>query len=229
MQGILCSKHSIGYLPLPKVANTSLKHAMFMLENGVRFSSAATGVPHIHHYYRHNSVEIDKAAFRFVVIRDPIKRFLSAYSNRVIHHRELSEEKVRLLADKKKRLKIKPGDFELDPDLSTFIRHLEKYQKIPSILIHTRPQSSLVTDLGFFSKVYRIESMDELGDDLSEITNHAVPIRHSQSGGPKIDVSSLAASELEKLRRYYQEDYRLLSRFYSFDDIREKWAGKHSP
>ena len=225
MQGILCSKHSIGYVPLPKVANTSLKHAMFELEHGTRFTAAATGVPHIHHYFRHH-VEIDDAAFRFVVVRDPIKRFLSAFSNRVIHHRELSEESIREVAEKRKGLKLKPSQFVFDPDLSRFIDGLENYQRIPSILVHTRPIAPLVQDLGMFTKVYGIETITQLQADLSAITKQPVSFRHAQSGGPKLHASCLNAAQLEKLRAYFDEDYRLLEPFYPFDRLWKEWKEK---
>lgn len=225
MQGILCTKHSIGYVPLPKVANTSIKHAMFELEHGASFTEAATGVPHIHHYYRHQ-VPIDDAAFRFVVVRDPIKRFLSAFSNRVIHHRELSEASVRSVAEKRKHLKLNPSQFVFDPDLGRFIEGLENYQRIPSILVHTRPIAPLVQDLGLFTKVYGIESIADVQADLSALVNRPVRFRHAQSGGPKLDVSLLNAAQLEKLRHYFDEDYRLLAPLYPFDRIWREWKEK---
>jgi hypothetical protein len=225
MQGILCSRHSIGYVPLPKVANTSIKHAMYELEHGTGFTEAATGVPHIHHYYRHH-VEIDGAAFRFVVVRDPIKRFLSAFSNRVIHHRELSEDAIRAVAEKRKRLKLKPSQFVFNPDLGLFIEKLENYQRIPSINVHTRPITPLVQDLGLFTKVYGIESITQAQADLSAIANRPVRFRHAQTGGPKLDVSCLNAAQLEKLRGYFDEDYRLLASIYPFDRLWREWKEK---
>jgi hypothetical protein len=225
MHGILCTKHSIGYVPLPKVANTSIKHAMFELEHGTRFTTAATGVAHIHHYYR-KQAQIEHAAFRFVVVRDPIKRFLSAFSNRVIHHRELSEESIRAVAENRKHLNLQPSQFVFDPDLSLFIDQLENYQRIPSILVHTQPITPLVQDLGLFTKVYGIESMAQAQADLSAIAQKPVCFRHAQSGGPKLHVSCLSAAQLEKLRCYFAEDYRLLEPFYPFDRLWREWKEK---
>ena len=42
-------------------------------------------------------------------------------------------------------------------------------------------------------------------------------------GGPKIDVACLDFEQLEKLRIYYQEDYRILNSWYSFEAIFEEW------
>lgn len=227
-QGILCEKYSIAYLPLPKIANTSIKHALFELENEVSYDQAAFDNQHIHSYFRKKTVPIDGAAFRFVVVRDPIKRFLSAFSNRVVHHRELSEAAIQALAENQQHLVPRPEHFLFDPDLSGFITNLELYQKIPSIFTHTRPQSSLIHNLEIFTKVYRIESLVDLERDLSDITQKPIRFRHAQSGGPKLDVSCLNADQLEKLRIYYQKDYQLLNEWYPFEAIREEWQSKQN-
>lgn len=224
MQGILCTTHSIGYLPLPKVANTSIKHTMYELENGKSFTSTGPEIPHIHQYFRMNKASIDEAAFRFVVVRDPIKRFLSAYANRVIHHKELSENYVRGQLDRKRKPKIDLDTFSYDPDLGQFIDNLADYQKITSILVHTRPLCTLIADLGFFTKVYPFESLPELVQDLSKITGKKIRLRHAQSGGPKISLASLSAEQLEKLRCYFHEDYQFLKDFYSLKAIEDEWS-----
>ncbi|MEO7100500.1 MAG: sulfotransferase family 2 domain-containing protein [Luteolibacter sp.] len=226
MQGILCTKHSIGYLPLPKVANTSIKHTMFELEHGERFTQAATGAAHIHQYFRCHKAAVSEGKFRFVVVRDPIKRFLSAYANRVVHHRELSAENIQALAIQKKKLKIKPGKIKPDPSPGEFVDMLEQYQRIPSILVHTRPVAPVVQDLALFSKVYPFEGLAELESDLSGIVGKPVKLRHAQTGGPKLDVSCLSAGQLEKLRLFFEEDYRLLHAFYPFERIQREWNEK---
>ena len=222
-QGILSEKYSIGYLPLPKVANTTIKHAMFELENEIFHDSNTFSYQHIHNYYRDKKTSINDANFRFVVIRDPIKRFLSAFSNRVIHHCELSEVAVRSVSGNQPYLKIKLENFPFDPDLGGFIKNLKIYQRIPSIHLHTCPQSSLIHDIEIFSKVYKIEELADLEKDLSDISQKPIRFRHSQSGGPKIDVACLDFEQLEKLRIYYQEDYRILNSWYSFEAIFEEW------
>ncbi len=227
MQGILCTRHSISYLPLPKVANTSIKHTMFELEHGGRFTQAATGAAHIHEYFRRHKAAVSEGKFRFVVVRDPIKRFLSAYANRVVHHRELSAENIQALALQKKKLKIKPAKFQPDPSPGQFVEMLDLYQRIPSILVHTRPVAPMIEDLGRFTKVYPFECLAELEADLSEFTGQPVTLRHAQTGGPKLDISCLSAGQLDKLRAYYEEDYRLLHAFYPYERILGEWTEKH--
>ena len=98
---ILFPKLSIGYQDLPKVASTSLFNFFHISMYGSEY--IATGNVHIHGYFNkslcpdvqvvsnHQKQHIPfRDFFRFTITRDPIKRFLSMYSNRVIYHRELS-------------------------------------------------------------------------------------------------------------------------------------------
>src|SRR5688572_19872202 len=94
------TRYPIAYYGTPKVACTSLKMAMYQFEFGkpwISYQDAAGKWWHIH-----NSWELDEPSrfveiagrnefFKFAVIRSPLDRFLSAYSNRVLHHRELSK------------------------------------------------------------------------------------------------------------------------------------------
>ena len=88
----------LGYQHVPKVATTSMFHWMYRL---IHDAHVATGAPSVvvkrRFFTEGPSVQNAETAvapykdyFRFALTRDPIKRFLSMYSNRVVHHRELS-------------------------------------------------------------------------------------------------------------------------------------------
>ena len=90
----LCHKHRFMYLGISKNASTSMKQLMWHLENGNR------GVDEpvlIHRYWGFKPVEgrsidrgdrrrlaVYKDYLRFVVYRDPVSRFLSAYHSNVL-------------------------------------------------------------------------------------------------------------------------------------------------
>ena len=90
--------NQLGYFPIPKVACTSIKTAMFLIEHGREYKPKIDinkkAVQHIHNYYEERLANIDSCDFKFIVIRDPIKRFLSAYNNRVAHHKKLTQEAI---------------------------------------------------------------------------------------------------------------------------------------
>ena len=244
INGLLCRKFSIGYFPIPKVANTSIKHIIYRMEFGESFSpeqhpsvihhkswlakkliKPMSGPPiykHIHDYYRKNLVNITEADFQFTIIRDPVKRFLSAYSNRVLHYKELSFEKINALSEFKKK-QINFDGFIYDPNISQFIENIETYLKVPAINMHVRPISTLISNLNSFTEVYPIESIPLLEEKLSSITNSIINIPKHQTGGYKIAISKLNLNHLDKVIKMYQNDYLLLSNYYSADDIRKEW------
>ncbi|MES9844974.1 MAG: sulfotransferase family 2 domain-containing protein, partial [Candidatus Sedimenticola sp. 6PFRAG5] len=72
---------NIGYFPIPKVACTSIKTALFIVEHDRPHDPVLDDGSNVHQFYKRKCREIDDCGFRFIVIRDPIRRFLSAYNN----------------------------------------------------------------------------------------------------------------------------------------------------
>ena len=215
---ILNSK--LGYFPIPKTACTSIKQTLYRLDLHTDFVSRKGHS--IHNYFaRRPMAPIDSIEFSFLVIRDPIKRLLSAYSNRVLHYRELSLE----------FLSSKSPEFVgqvpyCDPTLVQFINHLIEYSMIPNINHHIEPVSERLTskDLCQFGKIYPIENISSLGADLSTVLGRDVKFDRSQTGGRKIPLGELSLIQMKTLIDYYKEDYQLLSEFYTADKIMEEWA-----
>jgi hypothetical protein len=217
---ILDSK--IGYFPIPKVACTSIKEFMYQVENQAAFSPQGKDV-HVHAYFgkRLSGKKLASYEFCFVVIRDPIKRFLSAYSNRVTHHKELSRD---FISSEYPQYAEQLPFF--DPNMEIFIDHLEEYLQIEVIKHHIEPVSEHIaaTHLHQFSKIYPLENISSLECDLSEILGRDVKFGRSQTGGRKISLGELSLIQMKTLIDYYKEDYQLLSEFYTADKIMEEWA-----
>lgn len=198
----------LSYYPAPKCACTSLKKAMFRIQNGFDFRNFKINERRqfIHSLYATMKFERSSAMdreghFRFVVVRDPVRRFLSCYSNRVLYHKELSEKKLgdAALADG-----LRPN-----PTLSEFVDNLDLYRKHSwSITHHSEPQVFFFgSDPQYFSRIYDIRELDELCSDLSKLTGEPVAIGREQTGGPKIDIDSLSSAEIAKVRSFYHKDY----------------------
>lgn len=211
VSGVLAGVQSLGYVAVPKVACTSMKQALFRLGTGVDFQSDDVGT-HVHRYFADHSGDVTLADFKFLIVRDPVKRFLSAYANRVVHHRELSRKFITARAQ---RLRLDLDDFVFDPDLDTFLDRFTTYCKVGPILHHTRPVAHFVPDLGVFDKVYPIESMQELQADISRRIGRDFEVGRSQTGGPKIGIDELSLAQLERLFELYRDDYALLKDFYT--------------
>lgn len=209
--GVLVGGRSIGYVAIPKVACTSMKQALFKLGTGMEFHSSDVGT-HVHKYFKQHDGDITLADFKFLIVRDPVKRFLSAYSNRVVHHRELSRKFITARAQ---QLRLDLDDFVFDPDLDTFLERLAVYCKVHPILHHTRPVAHFLPSLSVFDKVYPIESMQELQADISRRIGQDFTVGRSQTGGPKIGIDTLSLPQLERLFELYREDYALLKDYYT--------------
>ncbi len=221
MKGIYLSGNSIGYRDIPKTACTSIKTALYKLETGKEFSAEEVGML-VHRYYNMKTTNISDAEFKFIIIRDPIKRFLSSYSNRVKYHGQLSKKYLEKSGNGK--LLLKKKTIPVKPSLSDFIRYLNEYLTIPVIRKHTKPVAEwLDGPLEFFDEVYKIEELYKLEKDISDRTKKEFILPRLQTGGEKISVNELGVKELEFLIDFYKEDYILLKDFYTVDEIYKTW------
>lgn len=207
---VILEEHKLSYIPVPKVACTSLKTMFFEIENGFLFRNFRTsGRPwHVHLFYPSipfADQDLARMAGHRVmaVVRDPVKRVLSCYSNRVVHHGELSEKKAgaQLLA----------ADLPCDPDLSTFIARLPEYcAAVESIWHHAMPMVDyLGRDPQFYTHLYPIERTADMQADVAQLTGVSAKLKRLQTKGPKIDPSALSTAERAAIQEFYAEDYAL--------------------
>ena len=211
---VILDEFKLSYIPVPKIACTSLKTMFFEVENGFPFKPfRASGYPWwIHRFYE--SVPFEKLAHarmaghrRIAVLRDPIRRLLSCYGNRVVHHRELSKGKA--------RKPLKRAGLPFNPDLPTFIAHLAAYcEAVPSIHHHAMPMVTyLGRDPSYFARLYAMAQLDELVSNLSDLAGHRLALQKLQTGGPRIEPDSLSAQERAQLEAFYAEDYAIYGRY----------------
>ena len=217
MKGLKFKNGAIGYRHFPKVACTSIKQEMYRVDNKVTYSESREG-RHIHDYYNARLVDIDECSFKFTVVRDPIQRFLSAYSNRVTHHMEASKkhlDEVGVVSD---------ITFPVyNPSLSQFMEFFDLYSKIPSISWHIKPYAEFIADFDIFDSIYPINEIYSLEKDLSEIIGENIKFGREQTGGKKFSVKELKSTDVDFLLDYYSKDYELLAQYFSVDDVWKKW------
>lgn len=73
---------------------------------------------------------------KFTVVRDPVSRFLSAYTNRVTYYRDMERECAQ---NPEIRSQFDELGLPAVPDLDVFIDNFEHYVNLsPSIRLHTR-------------------------------------------------------------------------------------------
>ena len=211
---VILKQHKLFYASVPKVACSSLKRVFYEIEYNSPFEGAfnSSDKRSIHRIYpgilRFKYPESEIADFRrLALVRDPIARFLSAYSNRVVHHQKISQEAVKK-AGRLKRLKP-------HPDLHEFADRFEKYMAIPSIGHHCSPIVDwLGTDPAYFHALYDIGQIDAFLDDVSNLVGRTVEAGKFQTGGPKFKRHDLTAKQIAKLERFYKEDYAAFGSYF---------------
>lgn len=147
--------------------------------------------------------------WKFAIVRDPAKRILSAYSNRVLHHRDMH----RIPHARKRALK---RGLTLTPTVDSFLSRIERYREFSkSIRKHTDPvYNYLNTDLSRFDAVYQVNELPQLASDISTHTGLKFEIPHLQTGGHKINVNSLCKQSYSKLMEYTASEYDFLQNYY---------------
>jgi hypothetical protein len=211
--GIFVAPWSIGYQPIPKAAGTSIKEALFALAIGEKPSPGnMDGARRVDEYFATRSIDVSGAAFKFIVIRDPLARFLSAFANRVGQHHELSEAYLRGLPSS---LQLPLQDFVFDPSLSQFIDCFELYMRVPTIHHHFQPVADQVLSLEAFDKVYPLESMDTLCADIGQWTGRPFTLPREQRSSSGQHTEALSDAQRRAIVRICERDYEMLKAHYT--------------
>jgi tetratricopeptide (TPR) repeat protein len=205
----------LAYLPIPKCASTTLKYIFYSLKFHQEYSESIEQIHNFWYPYTdvlENLQNLDNY-FKFTVIRDPIKRLLSCYKNRILHHKSLWLKSV--------RDKLENAGFKPEPDINYFVENLENYfQLSDAITHHASPQSQYIgKDLNIYDLICPIENLENLRQIISQKANLEIEFPQLQTEGPKITLKDLTEKSLEKLIDFYAEDYQLLQDFYAVDAI----------
>jgi hypothetical protein len=188
------------YFPVPKNGSSSLRRLFFELENGFEFRQfKLNGKPQdLFWLYRHNRpfarIAVPAGYVKFVIVRDPLSRFVSNYRW--------------LAADWEKH-------FGEPPTLDRFLdRYREFVAHSPKARFHLATQAAhLGGDLAYFDRVFRMENLPEVAEFLSERCGVAVRLPWAN----KSDAPDAAPSRamIGRIREIYERDYALLSAHYS--------------
>jgi len=211
---VILNDHKLFYAAVPKVACTSVKRMFYKFENGQEYEPLTINGRKwgFHKYYpciqrdRYPERKI-KNHRRLTLVREPIKRFLSAYSNRVLHKDKLNADIVKA-ASRFRRLTPRP-------ELDEFADRFEQYLRISDIRHHCRPMVHwLGPDPHYFDAVYGLHQIGEFVNDVSTVLGRDVEIGRHQTGGPKLDPGLLTAKQTAKLHKYYARDYQAFSSYF---------------
>ena len=192
------TSYDISYVPVPKNACTTIKLALYKLDNGQSF------VPkngfHIHNFsklyftkayedwYPHH---VSKN-FCFAVVRDPLDRIVSCFLNRVVYFQALRGTKFEFVGD----------------SFDDFVKNIDEICLVSKdIDHHTKSQRYFLgLDLTLYDRIYKIHELGMLRSDLEEQTKKQISFGvHNLS---KKDNSFEVSSSTRKIiRQRYEIDY----------------------
>lgn len=176
----------------PKAGGTSLRAFLFHAENGFPFrdySVQGTRVDANMLAANYRFDRIDHEAItgyrRFALVRDPVKRFLSGYSNRVLHYRELSIEAAG-------RHLLREG-LPPDPDIATFAENYIGYLRCskPMARHFLKQQKFIGADPAYYERIFKLEDLGTLVDFVNAQCRTDARMPRLQTGGPKLDFFAL--------------------------------------
>lgn len=222
---IYLPRQALLYIPIPKNACTSIKHALYEIEFGQRFSPSfrdRNGYEDHHDYYKKRtnaftglrSLESMEHATRFTLVRDPIKRLISCYRNRVIDLDDLKASET----------KLEKMGLPRKPDINTFILNLDRYRKASkNIEHHSRPQHFFLGGtIDYLDRIFPMEDMESLKKMLKTYKPDLKMLKR-KSGGTNITLADLKEEALQHAISFYSRDYKLLENFYSPQNIRNEY------
>lgn len=235
---IIIPELRLGYQHIPKVATTSMFRWLYTLcqENCSLSEESKINPGNVRQFFIKKDSEVatlvDNTAenisqyedfYRFAITRDPVKRFISMYSNRVVHHRELSSQA-------KCAERLEQSDLQFDPEINHLISNLDEYFNCAAIIKHhsVSLMNRLGPDLTVFSRIADISQIDDV---LSEIGSFwqsngleisPQKVERLQTGGPKLALNALSNDSFERLLEYYAEDYENVPTV-SIENIKEEY------
>lgn len=142
---------------------------------------------HTNEHIIYNSTQWYKeqnADIKIAVKRDPVKRFLSFYKNRILFHNDFG-----------KRISVD----ELQQNFSYY------EQQLPFIR-HALTQTHYGGLPEYYTHIFSMGEFDVIAELLSDLFDKKIIARHLQQGGNDIDIT-LTPAQLNWIYDYYKIDY----------------------
>jgi len=175
----------IQYRPTPKCGCTSTK---VMIHKGINGQIANYG-DDIHDKYTTSTfIDWPYADIKFCIVRDPVSRFISAYSNRVCRHNDIKF-------------------VEFDEFIDGFCN--KYYESNESIYHHFRPQVDFIgRNPDYYDRIFFLDEMPLVSEFLSEIMGKPIKLEKLQVG--KIDKPIPTETQINFIKSLYEDDYMFL-------------------
>ena len=209
----------IGYLPIPKAANTSIMNALFHLKPERIQKDRLNNIPkeiidvslsnpaRVHLYSKYmfdniiNKSKVDKQ-FIFTCVRNPISRFVSFYRDKILRWDPYIHDKMVSL------------NFQKDMTVDECIENLLSIQDKTSLDQHIIPMSVLLYHKNKLIPDYimKMESLNRDFEYLNKLLNTDMELSfENSSDNQKVKKIILNSEQEQKLEQYYEDDMFLFN------------------
>ena len=199
----------IYYIPVPKVACTSMKTAIYKYNNPALYKIRRWIDP-IYDFNPHmlygslnfSRYKMDSVAGKFFcIVRDPVARFVSAYDDIVLRRKKLAA--VSHMVPEK----ALPNN----PDIDQFLNRFEDYMEFgPYVRHHFLPMVTYIgVDTSFYFKVFDLHDFENI---MKFLLNNGVNLDflHANRGSGERNKSKLTASQCSRIKNIYIDDYEFI-------------------
>jgi hypothetical protein len=205
--------HRIAYMPVPKAACSSVKAALATIDPDVEIdleaaaidNDVAHGIYPTMRFRPHRWKEFE-GWWRFTVVRDPLKRLLSVYSDRVQGRQELfNSPKIK-----------RQSEFPPDPDPDFFFQNIEDYKRLASVVKHhALPVRLFIGSKPMkYDRIFTVAQIPELEGELGMICKAPVNVPRINASKEKLDFSTLTGKTQAFLAEFLQEEYDHLKGYF---------------
>ena len=183
---------TIQYCPTPKCGCTSTK---VMIRKGIE--GVIDYEEDIHFHYWTDTFKAADVDIKFCIVREPVSRFLSAYSNRVVNTDEWNIPFV-----------------ELNEFIDNF--HNNHYKSNERIHHHFRPQVDFIgPDPNYYDRVFFLDEMSLVSEFLSEIMGKTIKLEKLQTVDSSKNPSWFkkpipTKTQINSIKSFYEDDYKFL-------------------
>jgi hypothetical protein len=234
---VVSEKTRIFYVVVPKAACTSIKMTFLELAGGaavppLSLTDKLLGrrVPKprsVHQIDGYITAEFGTGApppagfARISVVRDPLARLHSAWSNKV-------GSTVFGLRGELEALQA--AGLPLDPSFGAFLENYARYRETSRpAAIHTRPlRWHLGDDLGWYDRVFKLEKLGAFEAYVSERAGRPVRVPRENPSAAVTRPLEFGSRHVDLARKILADDYALLAGHYDFDTALESFSRKHA-